>query len=442
MKRVMIAGTGSGCGKTTVTCAILAAMQARGIRTASFKCGPDYIDPMFHREILGAESYNLDSYFCDRDKLCYLLDRGSRQAEFTVIEGVMGFYDGGSASAYAISELTETPVIAVINCKGMSDSIGAVMQGFLQYRKPNRIIGFIFNLLPEKLIPMVKHLCCDLGTAFFGAIPKHNVPIESRHLGLITASEIECLQQNMQTLGALAEQCGMPELLLELPDSPVPAYQAPVIPKFEHAPAIAVAKDRAFCFQYPENIALLREMGCEIRFFSPIADSELPESDGLILCGGYPELYAAELSANAAMRMQIQAKIRNGMPVIAECGGFLYLHRSLQTKDGSSYPMADVIPADAFPCDRLQRFGYVEMHADADNLLCENGRAFKAHSFHYWDSTDRGNALTAVKQNGTQWKTGYLNETMYAAFPHLYFYADPEIAARFVRRCIQYGESK
>ena len=289
MKRLLIAGTGSGCGKTTITCAVLKALTERGFLVNSFKCGPDYLDTMMHDRIISGSARNLDSFFCDDDTLCYLLDK---TCDIAVIEGVMGFYDGAEGSAYSVSEITETPVILTIDCKGMSDSIGAIMQGFLNFRIPNRIVGFIFNRLPEKLIPLAKHLCDELHTEYFGCFPKNSIILESRHLGLVTAQEIRDFDEKMHQLGELAENYLCLEKMLSLPDLPVPAYQKPILPKLHASPVIAVAKDRAFCFLYRENLELLKQLGCEIKYFSPLKDEEIPEdADGLILCGGYPELY-------------------------------------------------------------------------------------------------------------------------------------------------------
>ena len=373
----MIAGTGSGCGKTTITCALLSAFNQRGIRAASFKSGPDYIDPMFHREVLGTPSYNLDSYFCDRDTLCYLLDRCSTSADIAVIEGAMGFYDGDSGSAFALSEQTETPVIIVIDCKGMQASIGAVMQGFLQYKTPNRIAGFLFNRLPERLIPYVQQLCSDLHTTCFGVLPRQKADFPSRHLGLVTAAEITGIQQQMHALGQAALQYFDLDLIMRAAENPLPQYQAPQIPRCNANPVIAVAKDEAFCFLYTESLDLLRDMGCEIRFFSPIHDTHLPDADGLILCGGYPELHAKALSENTGMRSEIRTAILSGMPAIAECGGFMYLHTSLQTKSGAEYPMADVISGTVFPTDSLQRFGYISMKSQQIYFYSDIQAAFR-----------------------------------------------------------------
>ena len=274
MRRVLLAGTSSGCGKTTVTCAVLRALQMRGSSPAAFKCGPDYIDPMFHRRVLGMPSCNLDSFFCGRDTLLHLLD--THGGEVSVIEGVMGFYDGGEASAHALSLLTNTPVILVIDCKGMQESVGAVMQGFLSYRTPNRIAGFLFNRLPERLAPRMRALCEALHTGYFGFLPPGAPAFPSRHLGLVTADELSGLRTALDTLGALAAAHIDLDARLSLPDTPLPAYTPPRIGPVDGHSVIACARDEAFCFLYEENLSLLCELGCDLVFFSPLHDAAVP----------------------------------------------------------------------------------------------------------------------------------------------------------------------
>lgn len=446
MKRLIIAGTNSGCGKTTVTCAVLAALKARGCRVSAFKCGPDYIDPMFHREVIGIPSHNLDSFFCGDDTLRYLLNENSRGSDIAVIEGVMGFYDGAEerGSAYSLSEITETPAAVVIDCRGMSDSIGAVMRGFLEYKRPNRIAGFIFNRLPERLIPLAKRLCEELGTLYLGCMPKNDITLESRRLGLVTAAEIPDIKEKLAALGELAEKHILPYLLNGVPECGMPVSCVPSTAAVTgRPPVIAVARDTAFCFIYADNIDLLERMGCTVRYFSPLADRRVPEdADGLILCGGYPELHAEELSRNTEMLADIKLRIEQGMPVIAECGGFLYLHGTFEDMDGGEHTGAGVIPGKAYKTGKLNRFGYIRLTAKKDGLLCSTGNSFPAHEFHYFDSTSCGCDMTAEKPDGRKWECVHLTAAMYAGFPHLYFYADTGIAKRFVNACQKYTEEK
>ena len=444
MKKIMIGGTHSGCGKTTLVCAILAALKARGLSAASFKCGPDYIDPMFHESIIGVDAHNLDSFFCDDDTLRYLLCTNGKNADISVIEGVMGYYDGvgGRGSAHSVSNATGTPSVIVIDCKGASESIGAVVKGFLDYKSPNSIKGFIFNRLPERLVPLAKDVCEKLGTKYFGYFPVNSFSLESRRLGLVTAAEVADLKKITEQLGTLAEKYILIDELIDTAGSPLPDFTPLKVNRlFENiCPKIAVAKDRAFCFIYSDNIMLLRKLGCEIEFFSPVSDEQLPDNCcGVILSGGYPELYAAELSSNKSMLSAIRNAAASGMPMIAECGGFMYLHDTMRMSDGSEYGMVGAINGTAYETQRLQRFGYVTLTADTDNLICAKGESIAAHEFHYWDSTNCGESFTAEKNDGRNWRCIHADKAMYAGFPHLYFYSDTGIARRFAAACAEFG---
>ncbi|MCM1314595.1 MAG: cobyrinate a,c-diamide synthase [Muribaculaceae bacterium] len=438
MRRIIIAGTHSGCGKTTVTCAILSAMVVRGLKVSSFKCGCDYIDPMFHEQIICVKSHNLDSFFCDVDTLKNILHENGKNSDISVIEGVMGFYDGvnGSGSAHSVSEITETPVILVIDCKGMSDSIGAVISGFLHY-KPNRITGIIFNRLPEKLIPLAEKICQELGTEYLGRMPVHSYSIASRHLGLVTAEEISDIKEKIHLTGELAEKNIMIDRILEISDNIFPEYNKIKINKIGN-PVIAIARDKAFCFIYRDNIEILEKMGCKIEYFSPMNDGKIPENaDGLILYGGYPELYAEKLSGNVSMIDSVRKAVNSGIPVIAECGGFMYLHEFID-----NFSMVGVLDGMAYRTDKLQRFGYITLKSDNESLLFRAGGKIPAHEFHYWDTTNNGDSLTAEKSDGRNWKCVVCTKNMYAGFPHIYFYSDIETAERFVKKCMEYGGKK
>ena len=444
MKRVIIGGTHSGCGKTTIVCAVLSALKARGLTATSFKCGPDYIDPMFHKSIIGADAHNLDSFFCDDNTLRYLLCKNGKDADISVIEGVMGYYDGvnGRGSAHSVSMAVETPSVIVIDCKGSSESIGAVMKGFLEYMTPNRIKGFIFNRLPERLVPLAKELCGRLGTKYFGYFPVNDFSLESRRLGLVTAAEVANLKEKTEKLGELAEKTILLDELIKTAECHMLDY-VPVKVKrlYENKrPKIAVANDSAFCFIYYDNISLLKELGCEIEYFSPIEDKKLPEDCcGMILSGGYPELYAEKLSANRDMLSAVRSAIASDMPTIAECGGFMYLHDTMRMSDGTEYGMVGTIQGTAYETQRLQRFGYAVITSDKDNLICKKGQIITTHEFHYWDSTDCGSDFTAQKADGRSWRCIHAESSLYAGFPHLYFYTDTDIAKRFVAACAEFG---
>lgn len=446
MKRIMIAGTHSGCGKTTVTCAVLQALVNRKMKVSSFKCGPDYIDPMFHGRITGIPSYNLDRRFCDKKRLAQLLYE--RQTEISVIEGVMGFYDGADpeSSSCGVSLDTETPAVIVIDCKGMSLSMGAVMQGFLGFRR-NNIAGFIFNRLPESLVEQAKELCGNAGTEYLGRMPVcTEAVIESRHLGLVTADEIGDLHEKMQTLAGLAEEHIRLDRLIGIAGT-APEIQADssayIAPPTSRPLRIAVARDNAFCFYYEESIELLRSLGCDIVYFSPLDDKKLPEKIcGLWIGGGYPELYAEKLSKNGSMLASVKAAVNSGMPTIAECGGFMYLCRELTDKDNGTYKMADVLDGSCYPTKKLQRFGYAELTALHGNLLCSEGEKIMTHEFHYWDCTDCGSTFHAKRSRNREDLCVHSTESLYAGFPHLYMYAASETAVRFVKKCMEYDNEK
>ena len=444
MRRIMIAGTHSGCGKTTVVCAVLQALVNRGMRTASFKCGPDYIDPMFHESIIGTDSHNLDGFFCGGKMLRRLITDNSAGADISVVEGVMGFYDGvsGKASSHALSLDIDCPAAIVVDCRGMSSSIGAVMSGFLNFRRPNNIAGFIFNRLPAQLIPEVKAMCGELGTEYLGCFPRcPEAALESRRLGLVTPDGVAELKHRTQLLAEKAEQFIDLDRLLKISEKPPLSDLAELPPAWSRRVKIAVARDAAFSFIYRDNLRLLERLGAELAFFSPLNDGELPAgADGLILCGGYPELFAERLSQNRSMLDSVRGGIASGMPVIAECGGFMYLHETLCGENGTEYPMAGVIPGKTFSTPKLQRFGYVKLLAREDNLLCERGGVVPAHEFHYWDSESCGDGFTAIKESsGKSWDCVHSSATMYAGFPHLYFYADIPAAERFIEACAGYG---
>lgn len=439
MSRVLIAGTNSGCGKTTVTCALLAALRGRGV--ASFKCGPDYIDPMFHREALGINAHSLDPFFC-RDKLNWLLSTHAGK-EISIIEGVMGYYDGKKCSTdcstYDVARTTNTPVVLVVNMKGMYNTVGAILRGFKEYQPDSNINGVIFNGISEGMYSQVAKVAENEGilpVGYLPRIPESEVP--SRRLGLVTAQEIDDIQSKLEHLAAYA-QAWIPNIMAIASKAPLlenhmltsEETKANLNREFfisQNRIKIAVSRDEAFCFMYQENLELLESLGCDIVYFSPMHDSELPKDvQGLYLCGGYPELHAQMLSNNKTMLQDIRNAIESGMPTIAECGGFMYLHEKLGEHD-----MAGVIKGKTSETQKLQRFGYLTLTAMRDNLLCKKGESIRAHEFHYWQSDDNGTDFDSDKGACI-----HATETMYAGFPHLYFYANEQFARNFVSKAFR-----
>lgn len=439
--RIVLAGTNSGCGKTTVSCAVLQALVNRGMKVGAFKCGPDYIDPMFHSRIIGAQSANLDSFFFSENTLNELLSINAQ--DINIIEGVMGYYDGldmleGRASTYEVAKLTESPVVLVVGAKGASLSVIAVIQGFLSLMPENGIQGVILNqctamtykILSKEILRRFEGRVKPLG--FLPSLP--DCALESRHLGLITAAEITDLKDKLQRMAEQAEQSINLDGLLELAAQAAPVQYDPTpIPQFAQSVRIAVAKDNAFCFYYGDSLAMLERMGAELVPFSPLSDSALPENiQGLYLGGGYPELYTEALSRNTSMLVSIRSALEQGLPTIAECGGFMYLHERI-----GEAPMVGFLPGNSFDTGRLVRFGYITLEAKQDCLLCKAGGSIPAHEFHHWDCGDPGSAFTARKPSGRSWDCAIATPRLYAGFPHFHFYANPHFAESFYQACLE-----
>ena len=433
MIQFLLAAPRSGSGKTTMTCALLMALKRRGCAPCAFKSGPDYIDPMFHRAVLGVESRSLDLFFSAPETVRTLYARGAAGHGAAVCEGAMGFYDGlggvsDRASAWHLADTLGLPVLLVVEPKGQSLTLAAELKGLVNFRTPSHIAGILLNNCTARmhalLAPMLEK---ETGLPVLGFLPKlPEAVIGSRHLGLYTAAEVENLQQKLVLLADAAEEHIDWPRLLALCEKEPPALPA----RAETPPArvrIAVAQDEAFCFTYAETLEAFRDAGAEVVFFSPLRDTALPENiGGLYLPGGYPELHARELSENTSLLREIKRKIESGLPTAAECGGFLYLGQSLTDAEGQSWPMAGVLPGEAKDAGRLVRFGYATLSADSDSMLFRAGESFPIHEFHHWDSTANGTALAAKKPvGGAEWRCGFVNEHFYAGFPHLYWAGTP-----------------
>ena len=433
MIQFLLAAPRSGSGKTTMTCALLMALKRRGCAPCAFKSGPDYIDPMFHRAVLGVESRSLDLFFSAPETVRTLYAKGAAGHGAAVCEGAMGFYDGlggvsDRASAWHLADTLGLPVLLVAEPKGQSLTLAAELKGLVNFRTPSHIAGILLNNCAARmhalLAPMLEK---ETGLPVLGFLPKlPEAVIGSRHLGLYTAAEVENLQQKLALLADAAEEHIDWPRLLALCEKEPPAL--PVQPETPPARVrIAVAQDEAFCFTYAETLEAFRDAGAEVVFFSPLRDTALPENiGGLYLPGGYPELHARELSGNTSLLREIRQKIESGLPTAAECGGFLYLGQSLTDAEGQSWPMAGVLPGEAKDAGRLVRFGYAALSADSDSMLFRAGESFPIHEFHHWDSTANGTALAAKKPvGGAEWRCGFIDEHFYAGFPHLYWAGTP-----------------
>jgi len=439
--RLLIAGTNSGCGKTTVVCALLQALKNRGLDAASYKCGPDYIDPMFHREVIGIPSRNIDLFFSGEDARRTFAESAR---ELNVIEGVMGFYDGISmssdeGSSYRTALALDAPVVLVINVRGMALSAAAAVNGFRSLRDPDPVCGVILNgasaATYAQLRDMLEYEC---GVKVYGYLPRSDeYSLESRHLGLVTAQEIGDIKVRLQKLAEQAESSIDIDGLIALMRGQAPIEYEERRREIRGEVTVAVAMDRAFCFYYQANLDLLTDLGAKIVPFSPLDDTSLPDCDGLYIGGGYPELYAAQLSQNAPMLRSIREAVSGGLPTIAECGGFMYLTRGI-----SGERAVGIFDTDCENSGKLRRFGYVTLTARSDSLLFTAGDTVRAHEFHYWDAGDPGDALDAVKPNGKSWRCAHVSDTLYAGYPHLYLPSAPYCAERFIDKCIERRKSR
>ena len=467
---IMIAAVKSGSGKTTITCAFLKQLLKRGMHPVSFKCGPDYIDPMFHERVLGIPSKNLDTFFSDENQIRALYAMEQPGHDIAVLEGVMGLYDGlggirEEGSSYHLAKTLDTPIILVVDAHGMGRSVIPLISGFLQYDEKKLIRGVILNrtskMFFDTIAPLIEE---ELQIKAFGCIPQSKeLSVGSRHLGLILPEELQELNSQLEKAGqllekyvdmdamiALAGQAGEAvhlhrakqlqdknqEVRTESADfckTDVEYWKEIAYGKKKRDPEkirIAVARDEAFCFYYRDNLAMLEHFGAELVPFSPLHDEKLPEQiHGLLLGGGYPELYAKELSQNESMRISIREAIKQGLFSLAECGGFMYLHERLTDKEGHSFPMAGAILAECHDTGKLVRFGYIELTGIGDAKI-------RAHEFHYYDSTDNGTDCTATKPvTGRSWKCIHMDENHVWGFPHLYYPSNPGFVEYLIERC-------
>lgn len=432
--RVMFAATRSGSGKTTVTCGVLAALKKQNIKVQAYKCGPDYIDPMFHRTVLGIDTGNLDTFFADAGAIGRILARDTKDAELIVMEGVMGYYDGVGgattmASSYELSKVTKTPVVLIVDAKGASVTLAAIIRGIMEYKKDSRIVGVILNRVSPMFYSRIKHVIeTECGIPVLGYLPEDaSFAVPSRHLGLLQPDEMQKQRDWVETVAEAARKTIDIDGILEI------AAQAEMLQiqkatgeteksKFPAGYRIGVARDAAFSFYYRENLRMLEDMGATLVYFSPLTDAHVSEVDALIFGGGYPELYAKQLYENQSMRASVWQALEAGMPCHAECGGFLYLGKSLADAEGNVYEMVGFLDGAGFRTERLQRFGYVELAPQEADAFAVN-TVLRGHEFHYWDSTDCGDACLAWKPLSKQktYSCMVKKKGTFAGFPHLYY---------------------
>ncbi len=440
--RVILAATASGTGKTTITCGLLGALKEKGRVPCSFKCGPDYIDPMFHRNVLGVPAGNLDTFFTDDETTVKLFTEGF-SGDIAVIEGVMGLYDGIggtglTGSTYDLARALKAPIILVINGRGMGRSILAQIKGFLDYDTENLIKGVILNKVSKSFGQTLKELIeKELSIKVVGIVENRgDIAIESRHLGLLMPEEISDIKLKLEIFKDMALEGIDIETLINIAGTAEDLFntRSAATPAGRDKLRLAVARDEAFCFYYKENLKLLEESGVELVEFSPIHDQALPENiNGILLGGGYPENYLETLAANSSMKLSIKKHFAHGIPTLAECGGFMYLMDRIVDKNGNEYDMVGCLNGSATYTGKLVRFGYITLKDD-ENL------EIKGHEFHYFDTDNNGEDLVATKPaTKASYSCGYKLGNSYLGFPHLYYPSSPKFVENFVEAMKNYG---
>ena len=442
MRRIVIAGSSSHCGKTSITCGLLASLRQRGFNVAAYKTGPDYIDPQFLRKSGKCEAYNLDTWLMSAQKTLELFAETSRRKDIAVIEGAMSLYDGGLHSTAEIAKLLRAPVILVIDAKSMGESAAAIALGFREYDHSVNLAGVILNKAGSDYhVKIIAEELSRLGIKFLGALKRDDkLTMPERHLGLVPACENESFDAERLRFAVedgvnISEVVRISENVPELKISP--QKLRPRVKKVR----IGIARDEAFSFYYPESISTLEKFGAEIEYFSPLRDKNLPEADGYIFGGGFPEMYACELAGNTAMIESVRKNIR---PVLAECGGMMYLCRSLCDIDGMSHAMAGVIPYEAVMTSRPV-LGYMEARAVKDNILCEEGSIIRGHEFHYSRTVPEileNDCAFILTRRGTKTSHygGYAHGNILASYLHVNMFGYPELAERFINILTSSGD--
>ena len=455
----MITAASSGSGKTMITCGLLELFKRKGLNPLACKCGPDYIDGLFHKQVLELEGMNLDSYFEAPEELRDKYSRLSK-GHLPVVEGVMGYFDGlgGSttrASSWEVAHILDLPAVLVVDARGASVSLAAVIKGFLEFERPmgSQIKAVIFNRMSPMLYPRIRELVeRETGIRAAGFVPELDfLKVGSRHLGLVLPEEIAGLREQMNRLGKCLEETIDWEFLAELGAEKEERdaleeenTEASCTAAFSFR--LGIAMDEAFCFYYQDNLRLLERLGGELVYFSPIHDRSLPEQlDGLILGGGYPELYCEALSLNESMRESVKKAAEGGLPVLGECGGYLYLLEELEAEDGRIWPMTGVLKGKGYKKGKNSRFGYIGVEAEKDSLYLKPGEQIRGHEFHYWDCEvlEEEWVMRAKKPVGNRsWPCMRIKNQVMAGFPHLFYPSCPAFAARFAKACVRYKRKR
>lgn len=453
MPRLVIAGTHSGVGKTTVSLGLMAALQRRGLVVQPFKVGPDYIDTGWHHVAAGRFSHNLDAWLCNVNQVQDIFHQYSAEADVTVVEGVMGLYDGMRnrgewASTAHVSKLISTPVVLVVSARGIGRSIGAVVKGYCAFDPEINIIGVIINhvgsFTHEKMLRQV--VSEELGLPVLGVLFREDAnALPARHLGLLPASEHTQLPAVLDKLAERIEQQINIDLLLDLANigTTKPSKVKNNSPQKPFNVTLAVAMDEAFNFYYQDSLEYLTQLGAKLIYFSPLRDGAMPKDiDGLLLGGGFPEMFLPQLAANEVLKQDIAQHYQLGLPIYAECGGFMYLCRSITGIDGTKYAGVGLVPGEAHMKPRLSALGYVEATLEQDCFLGNKGAVLHGHEFHWSEITELPEEQATYRLRGgrgleNRWD-GYVKDHLFASFVHLHFRGSEVATRNLLTACTHY----
>ena len=437
--RLMIASPHSGAGKTTVVCALIKALQNQGLTLSSFKSGPDFIDASYHSRVAKSPCRNLDSWLIPKKNLSRLFVNGFADSDLAVIEGAMGLFDGQGTSSIGssahLSKVLKIPVILLLDAKAMAYSAAALVYGFKNFDRSVKIKGLIFNnVASPRHLNILKNSLKKSNLPLLGYLPKDKqILFKKRHLGLHLAHESESIDKKIEIAASLVQKNFNLDLIIKI------ARQAPslethkTITKSKPSTVIGVAYDDAFNFYYRDNLDLLKANGAQIKYFSPITDKSLPSVDGLYFGGGYPELHAQKLAANNSLKHEIKTAASDGMPVYAECGGYLYLSKTLSVNQ-KTYDMVNIFETEASMEKKFQALGYAKANCLSDNILSTENTTLKGHQFHYSKTTyPRKNTYAFVLSDGK--KTGSICKNAIGSYLHVHFGSDFKIAKNFVKAC-------
>ncbi len=456
-RRLVIAGTGSGVGKTTMTIGLMAALRNKGYAVQGFKCGPDYIDPSYHTAVTGRVSRNLDSWMLSHDIVKEIFCRGSKDADISIIEGVMGLYDGKNArsnegSTADTSMILDASIILVVNCQSMARSAAAIVKGFQCLTPGIQIVGVIANKVGSeghyKIVKEAIEQECNVPV--LGFLKREDIiEIPERHLGLIPSIERGELKPLFDRLAELITTHIDLDKLIELSSGNPVTYTETLFPSTlkPQQVKIAIAKDAAFNFYYPENLELIEAYGAEIEFFSPLAGELVPtDADGLYIGGGFPEEFAEQLMRNKEVMASIVRGITGGMPTLAECGGFMYLSEAIEDTQGTSYPMIGLVPGKVKMQRKLAALGYREVTGNAGNFLLGPQDQARGHEFHYsvFEANEGQTFQPAYETKGLRGikQDGYMNFNVIAGYTHFHFGSAPDMVQRWIDQCVLYKTSR